>query len=70
MRARMHRELDQVEPAFDDMMQAVALSGPVLKQTMTALRTAGYWRARNDPDAITPDLEDAIQACMLNKRCN
>jgi tetratricopeptide (TPR) repeat protein len=70
MRARMHRELDQADLAFDDMMQAVAIDGSVLKQTVSALRSAGYWRSSEVPAALTPDFKDAVHACMLDKRCN
>ncbi|CCE07872.1 conserved exported hypothetical protein [Bradyrhizobium sp. STM 3843] len=69
MRARMHRELDQFDLAFDDMIHAVALSESVLKQTMPALRTAGYWRSNDPPAALTPEFADAIRACMLDKLC-
>jgi tetratricopeptide (TPR) repeat protein len=70
MRARMHRELDQFDLAFDDMIHAVAFSESVLKQTMPGLRTAGYWRSSEAPAALTPDFKDAIRACMLDKLCN
>jgi tetratricopeptide (TPR) repeat protein len=69
MRARMHRELDQFDLAFDDMMQAVAFSTAVLNQTMPVLRTAGYWRSNAAPAELSPEFEDAIRACMLDKLC-
>ncbi|MGJ4993944.1 tetratricopeptide repeat protein [Bradyrhizobium sp. HKCCYLS3077] len=70
MRARMHRELDQADRAFDDMMQAVTIDQAVLKQTVFALRAAGYWRSSEVPAAVTADFEDAVRACMLDKLCN
>jgi hypothetical protein len=37
---------------------------------MPALSAAGYWRSRDIPETITPEFEDAIRACMLDKTCN
>src|SRR5262249_22728104 len=70
MRARMHRALDQTEPAVSDMMQAVTLSERVLHESMPALRAAGYWSSGEMPDATDPALADAIRACMLDEHCN
>jgi tetratricopeptide (TPR) repeat protein len=69
MRARMYRELDQFDLAFNDMMLAVAFSKAVLNQTVPALRTAGYWRSNAPPGELTPEFADAIRACMLDKLC-
>ncbi|MGY4306297.1 tetratricopeptide (TPR) repeat protein [Bradyrhizobium sp. USDA 4369] len=69
MRALMHRELDEADLAFDDMIQAVTTEESVLKRTVLALRTAGYWRSSEAPDELTPDFKDAIRACMLDKLC-
>ena len=70
MRARVFRQLDRPELAAADMIQAVAISDDVLRETMPALSAAGYWRSRDMPDARTPEFEDAIRACMLDKNCN
>ncbi|HEY4985719.1 MAG TPA: tetratricopeptide repeat protein [Bradyrhizobium sp.] len=70
MRARMYRQLDQTELAVADMTHAVAISDTVLRETMPALRKAGYWRSGEMPETITPAFEDAIRACMLDKGCN
>ncbi|WJR75049.1 tetratricopeptide repeat protein [Bradyrhizobium sp. NP1] len=70
MRARIHRELDQTELAVTDMAHAVTISRSMLEATMPALRNAGYWRSDDDPSALTPAFEDAIRACMIDKRCN
>jgi len=70
MRARMYRQLDRTELAVADMTHAVAISDKVLRETMPALRMAGYWRSREIPDTTTPAFEDAIRACMLDKSCN
>ncbi|MGJ4908554.1 tetratricopeptide repeat protein [Bradyrhizobium sp. HKCCYLS2033] len=69
MRALMHRELDETDLAFDDMVLAVSIEESVLKRTVLALRTAGYWRSNQAPDELTPDFKDAIRACMLDKLC-
>jgi tetratricopeptide (TPR) repeat protein len=70
MRAMMYRQFDQTELAVADMTHAVAISDKVLRQTMPALSAAGYWRSREMPEALTPEFEDAIRACMLDKTCN
>lgn len=70
MRARMYRELDQTDLAVADMTHAVAISRVVLHESMLTLEMAGYWRSSDTPTALTPALEDAIRACMLDKRCN
>jgi tetratricopeptide (TPR) repeat protein len=70
MRARMYRQLDRPELAAADMIQAVALSDDVLRETMPALSAAGYWRSREMPDTHAPEFEDAIRACMLDRTCN
>jgi len=75
MRAKMHRELDQTDLAVADMTQAVAFCmqagcTSALRDTMSALRLAGYWRSSENPTVLTPALEDAIRACMLDKLCN
>jgi tetratricopeptide (TPR) repeat protein len=70
MRARMYREFDKTELAVADMRNAVMISPELLAETMPALMVAGYWRSREVPDEMTPALEDAIRACMLDKTCN
>jgi len=37
---------------------------------MVALNVAGYWRSSEEPTELTPALEDALRACMLDERCN
>jgi tetratricopeptide (TPR) repeat protein len=70
MRARMYREFDKTELAIADMRHAVMISPALLRETMPALMAAGYWRSSEVPTAMTPALEDAIRACMLDKTCN
>ena len=75
MRAKLHRELDQTDLAVADMTQAVARCmetgcTAALQDTMSAMRSAGYWRSSDNPTDLTPALEDAIRACMLDKHCN
>jgi tetratricopeptide (TPR) repeat protein len=70
MRARAYRELDQTDLAVADMEHAIAISPSMLRETIPALRLAGYWQSKDDPIAITPAFEDALRACMLDKQCN
>jgi hypothetical protein len=70
MRARMYREFDKTELAVADMRHAVMINPELLAETMPALMVAGYWRSREIPTEMTPALEDAIRACMLDKTCN
>jgi tetratricopeptide (TPR) repeat protein len=70
MRARMHRSLGRAEAAAQDMLAAIELNPYVLLQTMPALRHAGYWTSRDDPQEVTQELLDAIQACMIDTSCN
>ncbi|HEY4203599.1 MAG TPA: tetratricopeptide repeat protein [Xanthobacteraceae bacterium] len=70
MRGRMHRELGQTDLALADMKNAILVGGSVLRETMPALRNAGYWRSGQDPTAMTPEFEDALRACMIDKHCN
>jgi tetratricopeptide (TPR) repeat protein len=75
MRARMYRARDQTDLAVADMTQAVAFCiqagcTSALRETMSTLRMAGYWRSSDNPTDLTPALEDAIRACMLDKLCN
>lgn len=70
MRGRMHRELGETDLALADMKNAILVGGSVLRETMPALRKAGYWRSGQDPTAMTPEFEDALRACMIDKHCN
>jgi hypothetical protein len=70
MRARVHRSLDQTDFAVADAIHAVSVSPSARQVIIATLNVAGYWRSREDPTELTPALEDAIRACMLDKRCN
>lgn len=70
MRALVYRQLDQTDLAVADTLHAVAVSPWARRVTLDAASRAGYWRSSEDPTELTPALEDAIQACMLDKRCN
>lgn len=70
MRARVHRELDETDLAVADMTRAVTIDKAILQQTMPALTEAGYWRSKDTPMELTPALQDAIRACMIDKQCN
>jgi tetratricopeptide (TPR) repeat protein len=70
MRAAAYRQLDQTDLAVADMIHAVVVSDWARRVTLDVLSRAGYWRAGEEPTELTPALEDAIRACMLDKRCN
>lgn len=70
MRARMHRALGRTEEATRDMWTAFMLNPYLLRRTMPALRHAGYWTSRDNPEDLTPELRDAIRACMIDTTCN
>jgi tetratricopeptide (TPR) repeat protein len=70
MRARTHREFDETEAALADIARAIAVSPHVRDVTLTSLRQAGYWRTADDPDSFTPELVDALRACMVDRTCN
>ena len=70
MRALMYRELGQTDFAVRDLEHAMALSPRVVSITMRTLRQAGYWNTSEMPNGLTPQLQDAIRACMIDKHCN
>ena len=69
MRARLHREFGETDAAVDDIARAIAVDPDMRDQTMGSLRRFGYWRS-GAPDSLTPELTDALRACMLDERCN
>ena len=70
MRARMHRQFGRTDEAVADFIAAVEANPWALTESMVALRHAGYWTSAKDPDRLTPDLVDAIRACMIDTMCN
>jgi tetratricopeptide (TPR) repeat protein len=70
MRALMYRELGQTDLAVRDLEHAMAMSPRVVSMTMRTLRQAGYWNTSEIPNGLTPQLQDAIRACMIDKHCN
>jgi tetratricopeptide (TPR) repeat protein len=70
MRARVYRQLGETEAAVEDMTRAIALSGRTLREEMETLRIAGYWTSKDTPEELTPALQDAIRACMIDEQCN
>lgn len=69
MRAFLHRKLGHPEEAFNDLMQAIRVDGRILPETIPTLRTAGYWNSLAVPQTMTPALQDALRACMIDTRC-
>jgi len=70
MRAAAYRQLDQTDLAVADTIHALTVSPSARRSTLEAVTRAGYWRSSEIPTELTPALEDAIRACMLDKRCN
>jgi tetratricopeptide (TPR) repeat protein len=70
MRARLYREFGQTEEAVRDYEAAILSSPRMIVETIPALQHAGYWRSPEIPTAMTPELRDAIRACMLDETCN
>jgi len=70
MRARMHRQLGRTDAAVRDLHDAIAQDPQEFRKLMSTLRYAGYWTAPGVPNEITPQLTDAMRACMIDIRCN
>ncbi|HVZ51559.1 MAG TPA: tetratricopeptide repeat protein [Pseudolabrys sp.] len=70
MRAKMHRQFGRTDDAVNDLMHAIAVDGRVLPLTLPAMRRAGYWTSQDVPDHMSPELADAIRACMIDVQCN
>ena len=70
LRARVHRELGQADAAVQDFVTAIRQDSTLIRETMPALRAGGYWRSMDVPIALTPELHQAVRACMLAARCN
>jgi tetratricopeptide (TPR) repeat protein len=75
MRARMHRQFGRTDAAVDDLKTAVLLDRTdldgirELRGLMNALRHAGYWSEPGLPNEQTPELGDAMRACMIDPQC-
>ena len=69
MRAFVHRDLDQPDAATSDYVTAIALAPDIVPETVRRLRQSGYWRSAEMPEEFTNEFRDALQACMLDKRC-
>ena len=69
MRARMHRQFGRTDAAVRDLKTAVSLDQRELNGLMNALRNAGYWSEPGLPSRQTPDLDDAMRACMIDPQC-
>jgi tetratricopeptide (TPR) repeat protein len=70
MRALMFRELGQTDMAVADLKNAMLMRQRVAAMTVQSLHRAGYLQSPRIPDAFTPELEDALRACMIDKSCN
>jgi tetratricopeptide (TPR) repeat protein len=70
MRAIMHRERGETELAVSDLERAMSISARMVSMTIRTLQHSGYWDSREIPNSLTPQLKDAIRACMLDTTCN
>jgi len=70
MRARLHRNAGRTEEAFQDLMLAIQVDSRILPETIPSLRMAGYWHSLQVPKTMTPELADALRACMIDTSCN
>ena len=70
MRARLYRSRGETERAVRDYVRAMEVDSRVIRQTIPAFQHGGYWRSQEIPEEISPELLDAVQACMLDTDCN
>jgi tetratricopeptide (TPR) repeat protein len=70
MRAITYRALGKTDLAVKDLEDAVVTSPRVAEWALRSLQVAGYWSYGEIPHSLTPGLQDAIRACMLDTTCN
>lgn len=70
MRSMTYRALGQTDLAARDLQQVVVESPRLASLTIQSLQVAGYLPSGEMPDGLTPQLKDAIHACMLDPACN
>jgi tetratricopeptide (TPR) repeat protein len=70
LRAIAYRALGKTNLAVQDLEHAVVTSPRVAAMTIRSLQIAGYWPYGETPRALTPGLQDAIRACMLDNDCH
>ena len=70
MRARAHRQVGRTDEAVQDLHASITRDPQEFHQLMNILRRAGYWTVADNPREITPELADAMRACMIDTYCN
>ncbi|MEW6450995.1 MAG: tetratricopeptide repeat protein [Pseudomonadota bacterium] len=70
MRARAYRHFGRTDEAMRDFLAAIEANPATIGEAMPALRHAGYWTSAQAPERVTPELKDAIRACMIDVTCN
>jgi tetratricopeptide (TPR) repeat protein len=70
LRAITYRALGKTDLAVQDLEHAVVTSPRVAAITLRSLQISGYWSYGAISNSLTPELRDAIRACMLDKACN
>lgn len=69
-RAITYRALGKTDLAVKDLEDAMVACPCVAEPTLRSLQIAGYLPHDGIPRALTPEVQDAVRACMLDKDCN
>ncbi len=69
-RAITYRALGKTDLAVKDLEDAMVACQCVANMTLRSLQIAGYLPHDGIPHALTPEVQDAVRACMLDKDCN
>jgi tetratricopeptide (TPR) repeat protein len=69
-RAITYRALGKTDLAVKDLEDAMVSCPHLAETTLRSLQIAGYLPHDGLPHALTPAVQDAVRACMLDKDCN
>jgi tetratricopeptide (TPR) repeat protein len=69
-RAITYRALGKTDLAVKDLEDAMVACRCVADMTLRSLQIAGYLPHDGIPHGLTPAVQDAVRACMLDKDCN
>jgi tetratricopeptide (TPR) repeat protein len=69
-RAITYRALGKTDLAVKDLEDAMVACPCVAEMTLRSLQVAGYLPHDGLPHGLTPAVQDAVRACMLDKDCN
>lgn len=68
-RAITYRALGKTDLAVKDLEDAMVACPRVAETTLRSLQIAGYLPHDGLPHGLTPEVQDAVRACMLDKDC-